>query len=309
MNVKHPLPGKLCIPSFYVNRALDAFEQAYKLYLSLSSEARNSREVGGRQVVALCKAGNLSGMLDNHKKSATLYQSARELFQASTENAVYAVMVHYDLEHIVEQEMLAWVHAKEESKALNCLEMFSKLRPYRWPPSHYALMYSELWYENNSRRFQDFVSKWLSKNVPDERTPILRARLGFSCYDDGLFEQAIPIYEVLRDKHRGDFQKLEPDAFRQGSGGHYGRILSDLAIIYLRQGNFDGAEKVKSELTELLPQSSDIERLTPEHWSVDMAQLPQPQRNMRHILIRGIFMVAGVALILCGLYLRYSGRK
>ena len=289
-------------------KSLDAFERAHALYLSLSSEERDS-EVGGRQVISLYMAGGMSGMLGDHAKSATFYQSAREQFQMSTDIAARAVLVGYDLESITSQEMIEWVHAEQESNALNSLEILSKLRPYRWPPSHYALQYSILQYENNSKGFQDFVSDWLRQHAFDERTPILMARLGFSYFDDSLYEKALPIYEVLRDKHREDFQKLEPDAFKVGSGGHYDRVLSDLAIIYLRQGNFSGAEKVKNELKESLPQSKNIDMLTPENFSVDLVQFPQSQQwSTRNLFFRGAIMLLGIVVILVGLYLHFVKR-
>ena len=308
--------GEVSRAEFFTNKdqseakkSLDAFEQAYTLYLSLPPEEKTG-EIGRRIVVSQCMASDLTGMLGDHEKSATLAQSARKLFQSSTDIAACAVMVGYDLESITLQEMNAWVHAKQESKAIDCLEILSKLRPYRWPPSSYALDYATLRYENDgiqdSKNFQDFVSHWLSNHAFDERTPILMARLGFSYYGDGLYEKALPIYETLRDKHREDFQKLEPDAFEQGSEGHYDTVLSDLAVLYLRQGNFAGAESVKKELTELLPQSRNIEGLTPENFMVDLPPFPQPQQSSTgNLFFKGAFMLLGVVLILLGLYLHF----
>jgi len=68
------------------------------------------------------------------------------------------------------------------------------------------------------------------------------ARLGFSYFDDTLFEKALPIYETLRDKHRADFQKLKSKAFQQGNGGHYEAILRPLYRIY-SQRNAKDAKK------------------------------------------------------------------
>lgn len=283
--------------------SLDAFERAHTLYCSLPPEARNDDDAGGRQVVALCMAGDVSKTLGDHVKSATLYQTARELFQSSTESAARAVLVGYDLESIAKYEMVEWVYAKEESKALNCLEILSQLRPYRWPPSYYALEYAELQYKKNAQGFQNFVSEWLDQNALDERTPILMARLGLSYNSDGLYEKALPIYETLRNKHCGDFQKLEPDAFQAGHGGHYDEVLYELGVIYLRQGKLDEAEKVKNELAKLLPKSQWIEYISPDNFTADMVDLAQITRQPRkYSVMRIIFMVPGIVLILWGLY-------
>lgn len=284
-------------------KALAAFEKSQNLYLSLPASSQNNVEIGGRQIVSLCRAGRISSSLEDHTKSAALYQSAQELFQSSPECAMRAALMNYDLEGITAFEMIEWVHAKNESKSLSCLDILSKLDSYRWPPSHYALQYANLQYENDSKGFRNFVSKWLDQHAFDERTPILMAQLGFSYNRDGLHEKALPIYETLRDKHRGDFQKLEPDAFQRGKGGHYAKILSDLAIIYLRQGRVGDAEKVKNELAKQLPKSPDIENLTPKHFSADLASFPLPAQEInRSFFMRAMFMVTGVILIVLGFY-------
>ncbi len=292
----------------YQQSTLGDFEQAYTLFLTLPLDKRNTA-LGGRVVVGLCMAGYVAGQMDDRRKAANLYQAARELFQTSTEIAAWAVSISYDLEYIAAEEMLEWIHVNKEKNALNCLDILSKLPAYRWPPSHYALMYAELQYENNSKGFQDFVLKWLDEHKADERTPILRARLGMSYYNDSFFEKALPIYEVLWKKHKSDFQKLEPDAFRQGHSGHYDRVLSDLGVLYLRQGKFEDAERVKAEFIKLLPKSQNIKGLTPEHWSVDMATLSPMPEKPRYLLYRGTLVTLGLALILWGFYLHKASRQ
>jgi tetratricopeptide (TPR) repeat protein len=284
-------------------KSLDVFEQAHALYLQLPPEAKNG-ELSGRQVVALCMAGDISKVFDNHVKSAMLFQSARELFQVSTDAAIYAVLVHCDLESIADQEMAEWIKGGKESKALICLAILSRLRPYRWPPSYYALKYASLRYENEPRGFQDFTSKWLDTNAFDERTPILMAHLGFSYFEHELYEQALPLYEILRDKHRDDFQSLEPDAFRDGGGGCYDRVLTDLATIYLRRGHIDEAEKLKNELKNLLPKSANVGILSNNIPKPELEFLLQ-QRSTRSLVLRVILAVTGLVLILLGVYLRW----
>ena len=82
-----------------LEKSQDAFERANDLYLSLPPEKKDS-DLGGRQVIALCTAATTARGSNDHEKSATLFRSARELFQSSTESAIYAVSVGYDLEVI-----------------------------------------------------------------------------------------------------------------------------------------------------------------------------------------------------------------
>lgn len=285
-------------------KSFKSFEQAHLLYLQLPSESLNGN-ISGRQVVFRSMAGDISKVFKDHQKTAVLFQTARELFQDSTESAMTAVMMGYDLETIAHQEMIEWIHAEAESKALNSLTILSKLHPHRWPPSFYALDYAQLWYEGNPRGFQNFVEKWLNSNVFDERTPILMARLGFSYFDHQLYEKALPIYEVLRDKHRADFQKLEPDAFREGNSGHYDRILSDLAMIYLRLGHTEEAKKIQEELKEVLPKSDNIEGLS-KSIPTPRPIVPIQPRSSVYVAIRITFIVAGLIMILWGVYLRWG---
>jgi tetratricopeptide (TPR) repeat protein len=288
-------------------KSLDAFEQSYALYLSLSPKVQDNEEVGGRQIASLYMAAGMAKILNDHAKSATLFQFARQIFQQSTKSKMFAALVGCDLELIAENEMMEWIQCKNVPNALTALTLFSKLQPYRWPPSYYALKYAMLLYEDDSKNFQVFVAKWLHDNHSDERTPILMAYLAFSYFDDGLFKQSFPIYKILRNKQES-FQKLEPDAFRDGRGGCYDKVLSDLAVIYLRSGKFDEAEKVKEELKKLLPQSRNIDLLTSENFTIDLYDLYEikQQWNVRHLLFRGVLLVIGFLLIVLGLYFHWS---
>jgi tetratricopeptide (TPR) repeat protein len=291
-------------------KSLNAFEQSYTLYQSLSPKIQDDGDdFGARQIIALCMAGEMAKILKDNTKSVALYQFAREIFQRSTKNAMYAVLFGYDLEYILENEMVGWIQCENIPKACTILKMFSKLQSYRWPPSYYALKYATLSYENDPENFQIFVVKWLEDNHDDERTPILMAYLGFSYFDDGLFEQSLPIYKILRNK-QDSFQKLEPDAFRDGRGGCYDRILSDLAVIYLRSGEIDEAEKVKEELKKLLPQSPNIDMLSSENFLIDRFVFKQQQQQWiwKYWFFRSMLIVAGLILIILGFYFRWRDR-
>jgi tetratricopeptide (TPR) repeat protein len=247
--------------------SVDAFEKSYSLYRSLPKSSQEIPYLGSEQVVSLCMAGRMLSLLDRRTDSAEKYQSARELSQSSQEIAIEAQHLGYDLEAIAQSEMVEWVNAKEETRALYCLDILSKLSSYRMPPSSYALQYAKLQYAQNSMKFQQFVSEWLDSHSPDEQTPVLMAELGISYYNDEQLEKALHIYEALRNKHASDFQKIEENAFRKGRGGYYGKILYDMAVIYLRQGKVEEAENVKSELTTLLPNTPNLQYLTPESFS------------------------------------------
>ena len=290
-----------------LKKAQEAFEEANKLYLSLSPEKQKG-PLGGEQIDSLFTAAVAAREANDHEKSATLFRSARELFQSSTECAAHAAMIGYDLEVIAEREMNQWITLRKESDALRCLEILSKLPSFRWCPSLYALNYATMWYVNNSKGFQDFVSQWLDENSFDERTPILMARLGFSYFDDGLYDMALPIYETLREKHRGDFQRLEPKAFEQGNGGHYERVLHDLFKIYSQRGDKNKADNMRTELTTLLPDSALGKLLSPikpllEDWT------PPERDRPRYLALRITCIVVGIVLILWGLYLAWTEKK
>jgi len=281
-----------------IQKAQEAFEQANTLFLSLSPEERErDSSIGGAQIVNLCTAAMATREANDHAKSATLFRSARELFQSSTESAKYAVTMGYDLEIIAEQEMLQWIRVKEEVNALHCLKILSELPSYRWVPSYYALGYSTLWYTGDSKGFQDFVSKWLDENAFDDRTPILMARLGFSYFDDKLFEKALPIYEALRDKHRADFQKLESKAFQQGSGGYYEKILHHLNQIYSQQNDRGKAERTKTEMISLFPESPLVTVLYDPKSAEDQTEFTLPERG-RYLAFRIFCLITGIVLIL-----------
>ena len=190
----------------FLQESQKAFEQADELYRSLPAEKQEGR-LGGEQIVNLCVAAAAAREANDHERSATLYRSAHELFQSSPESAKHAASMGYNLEVVVNQEMEQWIHAKKEADALRCLEILSNLPSPRWVPSYYALNYATQWYEKDTKGFQDFVSNWLDRSPFDERTPILMARLGFSYFDSGFYDKALPIYETLRNKHRGDFQR------------------------------------------------------------------------------------------------------
>jgi len=289
-----------------IQKAQEAFAQANEIFLSLSSEERDDRIVG-MQVVNLYTAAMAAREANDHARSVTLFRSARELFLSSTKIGEYATSMGYSLEPIANQEMVQWIRVKEETNALECLKVLSELPSPRWSPSHYALNYATLWYVNDTKGFQGFVSKWLSENAFDDETPILMARLGFSYFDDGLYDKALPIYETLRDKHREDFQKLEPKAFQQGNDGHYERVLFDLAKIYAQRGDVSKAANTKTELTTLLPQSSLAEILTGSVFSSEETwTLPE---RPRYLALRISLAVVGLALILLALYLLWTREK
>jgi len=290
-----------------VQKAQEAFEQANELYRSLPPEQQGGR-AGGIQVVALCTAAVAAREANDHEKSATLFRSARELFQASQDSAMFAASVGYDLESITNQEMNQWIRVKKETDALKCLEILSTLPSPRWAPSYYALNYAALRYEKDSKGFQSFVSKWLDTNAFDDRTPILMARLGFSYFDSELYEKALPIYETLRDKHRSDFQRLEPEAFKQGNGGHYERVLFHLAHVYAQQGDVGKAESVKTELTTLLPDSTLGKFLTDSGISPSEEAWISPERP-RYLALRIFLFVASIIVISWGLYLLWTKEK
>ena len=209
---------------------------------------------------------------------------------------------------ITELEMNQWITLKRDADALKCLEILSKLPTYRWPPSYYALNYAMLRYGNDPKGFQGFVSQWLDKNAFDDRTPILMAQLGFSCFRDGQYDKALPIYETLRDKHRDDFRRLEPDAFGEGSGGHYERILFDLNQIYLKRGDMGKAESTKTELVNLLPESPFANILSGQDFSENQPDYQPPERAP-YLLLRIFLVVAGLTMILWGLYLAWTKEK
>jgi len=287
-------------------KAQEAFEQANELFLSLPSEKRGG-STGGDQILALCTAALAAREAGNQEKSATLFRSARELFQSSTESAMYAASLDYDVEIIAELEMIQWVQVKEESNALNCLEILSKVPSPRWSPSYYALKYATEWYGKDSKGFQNFVSNWLDNNAFDERTPILMARLGFSYFDDKQYEKALPIYETLRDRHRDDFQRLEPKAFQQGNGGHYERVVADLVEIYSQRNEVGKTESLMTELTTLLPDSSRAKMLKRLNPSLDESEWAPPERAS-YLGLRIFSAVLGAVLILLGLYLNWRKR-
>jgi len=287
-----------------LEKAQEAFEQANELFLSLPPEEREGR-IAGEQIVNLCTAATAAREAGDHERAATLFRSARELFQESTENARYAVSMGYDLEIITEQEMMQWIRVREEANALHCLRILSELSSPRWVPSWYALQYATLWYANDSTGFQRFVSKWLEDNAFDGRTPILMARLGFSSFDDELYEKALPIYETLRDNHRADFQRLEPRAFEGGSGGHYGRVLADLARIYAQLDDRGKVESVRTEMVSLFPECPRVQFLTRQGSSWDGSEYVVPRRQ--NLFFRLALTGIGVALIVLGLYLWRKG--
>ena len=291
--------------SSIAEESVDAFEKSYSLYRSLPKSSQESPYLGSQQVVSLCMAGRMLRLLDRRTDSAEKYQSARELLQSSQEIAIEAQHLGYDLEGIADLEMVEWVNAKEETRALHCLDILSKLSSYRIPPSSYALKYAKLQYAPNSMEFQQFVSEWLDSHSPDEQTPILMAELGISYYNDEQLEKALHIYEDLRSKHASDFQKIEENAFRKGRGGCYGKILYDMAVIYLRQGKVEEAENVKSELTTLLPNTPNLEYLTPESFSADLATFSEEDtRKTNNYLIRILFVIVGASFIFLGIYFR-----
>ena len=256
--------------SSLAEKSVDAFEKSYSLYRSLPKSSRETADLGSRVVISLCMMGEMLSLLDKRSDSAEKYKTARELLQSSQEIAIEAQLNNYDLEMIAALEMVEWVKAKKETRAVNCLNILSKLSSYRMPPSYYALQYAKLQYVQNSMGFQKFVSKWLDSHSEDEQTAVLMAQLGFSYYNDGQFEKALNIFEDLRKNYAGYFQKNEEDAFREGRGGYYGKILSEMTVIYLRQGKIEEAQNVKNELTKLLPNTPDLEKLSPEYFSVDL---------------------------------------
>ena len=286
-----------------LEKAQAAFDQADELYRSLPPEKQDG-PLGGQRIVSSCIAAVAAREAKDHEKAATQFRSARELFQSSTESAMFAASAGYDLEIITEQEMLEWIQVKKETDALKCLEILSEGQPRRWVPSYYALHYATLWYESNSKGFQNFASSWLDKNTFDERTPIFMACLGFSYFDDGLHEKALPIYETLRDKHRGDFQRLEPKAFQQGNGGHYERVLADLVKIYSQRKEVGKVESLMTELTTLLPDSSRAKMLKCLNPSLDESEWIPPERA-QNLGFRIFCAVMGMALILLGIYLAW----
>ena len=168
--------------SSIAEESVDAFEKSYSLYRSLPKSSQESPYLGSQQVVSLCMAGRMLRLLDRRTDSAEKYQSARELLQSSQEIAIEAQHLGYDLEGIADLEMVEWVNAKEETRALCCLDILSKLSSYRMPPSSYALKYAKLQYAPNPMEFQQFVSEWLDSHSPDEQTPVLMAELGISYY-------------------------------------------------------------------------------------------------------------------------------
>jgi|GEM_PF-2283411 len=287
----------------------EAFEKAHELYLSLSSE-KQSGYAGGNQIVALCTAATTARESNDHEKSATLFRSARELFQSSPESAMYAVSVGYGLEIITELEMNQWIILKRDAESLKCLEILSTLPVSRWPPSYYAQQYAERRYENinDSTGFQNFVSQWLDENAVDERTPILTARLAFSYFRDGQYDKALPIHETLREKHMADFRRLEPDAFRNGRGGHYESILLNLNQIYLHQGDMDRADRMKTELINLLPESPFTRAWSEPEFSEDQPEY-QPPKQASYLLLRIFLVIVGIIMILWGLYLARSKER
>jgi hypothetical protein len=281
-------------------KSREAFEQANELFLSLPPERQEGR-LGGDQIINLGSAAAGARDAGDHERSAMLYRNARELYQSLPENAAHAASV-CGLESIANQEMNQWIRVKKAAEALKCLEILSNLPSARWSPSYYALNYATQWYEKDSKGFQDFVSNWLAKNDFDERTPILMACLGFSYFDDKIYDKALPIYETLRDKHRGDFQRLETKAFEQGSGGHYEQILYHLSVIY-SQGNDRGKiESVKTEMVNLLPESPFVKFLTGQNRSeVDWT----PPERASYLWLRILSAVTGIVLILLALYLNW----
>jgi tetratricopeptide (TPR) repeat protein len=287
----------------FLQESLDAFEQANVLYLSLPPE-RQGGVVGGRQIRAIFTTGTLARDQNDHEKAATLFRTARELFQSLPGSAMHVASVYFNLETIAEQEMIQWIHLRREGDALSCLRILSDLPTYRWPPSYYALQYATQWYGGNSAGFQNFVSNWLDKNTFDERTPILMARLGFSYFDNGLYEKVLPIHETLRDKYRGDFQRLEPVAFQQGNGGHYERILYHLSVIY-SQGNDRGkADSVRTEMLNLFPESARVKFLVEPNSSWDGSEFVVPERG-QYFVLRVCLTVLGAMMILLGLYIAW----
>ena len=282
-------------------KSQEAYEKAHSLFLLLPLEKQQSGDLGGRQIVSLCMSAALAKGANDHERAVALFRSAREMFQSSTKCAQYAVSVKYELEYITEQEMLQWAHLKEDDEATKCLEILSNLPTYRWAPSYYALNYAILRYENDSKGFQKFVSRWLDTRSFDDRTPILMANLGFSYFDDDVYEKALPIYETLRDKHRDDFRRLEANAFQRERGGCYDRILFDLAIIYSRRNDFGKAESAKTELINLFPQSNNAKTLSGINFSFSEKPWSPPERA-RFTPLRIAFIIAGIVMIVLGLY-------
>ena len=189
------------------------------------------------------------------------------------------------------------------------MEILSNLPSSRWTPSYYALNYAALRYEKDSKGFQSFVSKWLDTNAFDDRTPILMANLGFSYFRDKLYDEALPLYETLRDKHLADFQRLEPEAFRRGNGGCYEKVLFDLTKIYTQRNDIGKAESTKTEMLTLSPESPRAKILSDERFSPLAAETwTQPERT-RYLALRFFLFVASIIMISWGLYLHWTKEK
>jgi tetratricopeptide (TPR) repeat protein len=282
--------------------ALDAFGKAQDLYLSL--EESQKKVLGKRQIIALSMAGDLSANVPGEEANVPLlYSDARKIFQEYVNCGAEAVASGCDRETLLQEEMQGWIRCGNKEKATEILAELSKTTPLRWTPSYYALMYAEHIYAAEPQQYQRFLDDWSKRNPFDERMPILWARLAFSYYDTEQYIEALPIYELLRNKYIISFQKLEPLAFKDGRGGCCDRILSNLAVIYMRMGKLDEAEKVKDELRVLLPNSGYMKFRSNADIRVDLYDINSlPESRNRSFFMRILLITGGAAMISISLY-------
>jgi hypothetical protein len=113
-----------------------------------------------------------------------------------------------------------------------------------------------------SRRDPDgyvrFLREWLDVGPAEARTCFVRWLLAEALAARGDREEARAILATLRDQSLFEFDRVEPAALEQGSGGTYSMVLRRLRDLQAEAGDIDGALATNATYLDLYPNETGL---------------------------------------------------
>lgn len=244
------------------NRAIAAFKD-----LSQSAGAGDGRDVelselslmGTSMSASLC-----TSILNDSDQARRFFLQGLKISESlqGVKGIVGAESLGYDPEHFAGSVIVSAINSNHPGDAKAALDVASKIKNGRWPPSFYAHTYSSLKFPKGGDEYQAFVADWVSRQPRDKWTGILLFYSARDLYRRGQADEAEKLYLKLLNEYSVDLLEADKDALAEGRGGYMAEIHDHLARIYQQSGRLDLAAAVIADFKKLLPNDARLENVS-----------------------------------------------
>jgi tetratricopeptide (TPR) repeat protein len=249
---------------------------------------------------------NTNASLDKYNEAISVLSSNPELTQRGM-----LLGTGFDESLFFKDKALTLLTNGNTQEAADCMIEFGK--SHSATPkikSFEARQFADIAYPQKGKEYRNFLKHWLDNVLQDSETVIIFRDIGNSFFEEKNYDEAIKMFEIIRESWWQQLLDLDKIALEQQMGGYCADVLRMLAECYQKTNQLQKAMLCIEELKKIVPKDTWIYSLEVKQSQAELDQerlkiinLQNIQKNPHHIIIIiGINVILIVLIIFSVLY-------